>query len=80
MKIQILHERDPDSDCSVRVFVDDVELHHSEFEYVDVDPGRGYDGADWDADTEQYAQDTTAFGRACHAAHLAGGESKYVMR
>ena len=41
MNIEILHVRNPDGDCTVRVFVDGVEAPADEFE--DIDPGRGCD-------------------------------------
>lgn len=74
MKIQIIHSRDPDSECFHRIFVDDVELKHwagtlpdgVTVEIEDLDPGRGYDDADWDERTAD-ADDGTAFGAALAA-------------
>jgi hypothetical protein len=45
MKVTILHVRDPDSACSMRVFVDGLEV---ESEEIDVDAGCGYDVEDWE--------------------------------
>lgn len=41
MKVQILHHRDPDYDCSIDVYIDGVRVTDVEIE--DIDPGRGYD-------------------------------------
>lgn len=46
MKVQIIHSRDPDSECGLRVFVDDVETN--DFSYDDLDPGRGWTDEDWE--------------------------------
>lgn len=48
MKIDILHVRDPDSACDVRVFLDGEEQNWQEVDVVDIDPGRGYTLEDWE--------------------------------
>src|SRR4051812_5886631 len=45
MKVTILHVRDPDSACSMRVFLDGVEIESDE---INVDAGAGYDVDDWE--------------------------------
>jgi hypothetical protein len=54
MKIQIIHERDPDSECGLTVFLDGVRVQHFgataadiELEIEDIDPGRGYTVEDY---------------------------------
>lgn len=42
MKVQILHHRDPDSDCAIEVFIDGARFT-GKVEVEDIDPGRGYD-------------------------------------
>lgn len=41
--IQIIHDRDPDSECGLQVFIDGKRVHHDDVEIEDIDPGRGYD-------------------------------------
>ena len=52
--VEVLHERDPDGTCKVRVWLDDVEVDDAAVELVvcDVDPGRGWDREDWNAEVE----------------------------
>lgn len=45
-KIEILHGRDPDSECALDVWIDGVRV--VDFREIDVDPGRGYTREDWD--------------------------------
>lgn len=50
MRIEILHTRDPDSACDYDIFVDGSLLNSVvdvTVDIVSVDPGRGYDGDDW---------------------------------
>lgn len=47
--VTIVHVRDPDSSCSVRVFIDAVEQDWQEIEVVDIDAGCGYTAEDWHA-------------------------------
>ena len=69
MKIEILHTRDPDSDCGVRVWVDGVEV--KEFYMDDLDPGRGYQDEDWEENLQDArdADTTPAFKEAVIAAY-----------
>jgi hypothetical protein len=48
MKIEILHLRDPDSECYHRVFIDGVEIDDTDVDLVDIDPGRGWMRDEWD--------------------------------
>lgn len=45
-KIEVLHSRDPDSECEVTVWVDGEIVG---FDLEDVDPGRGHDLESWTA-------------------------------
>ena len=78
--VEVLHERDPDGTCKVRVWLDDVEVDDAAVELVvcDVDPGRGWDREDWDAEVELAATSTTSLGRAYHAALLEAAGSEYL--
>ncbi len=78
MRIEILHHRDPDSECSVRLFVDGTEVTEG-VELVDVDPGRGHMIEDW-LESKEYAMDgaTEAFAAAVAEAYDTGAESQYV--
>lgn len=49
-RVQVLHQRDPDYECGIRVFLDGVELTHPQVE--DMDPGRGYEKEDYERDLE----------------------------
>jgi len=49
VKLTILHVRDPDNACDVRIFTDDgVEIPWENIDTVDIDPGRGYTVEDWE--------------------------------
>lgn len=74
-RMQVLHERDPDSSCSVDVYLNDRRV---EAEIEDVDPGRGYEREYWDERTEGYADDTTAFGQAAHEALERNADSEHI--
>ena len=45
MSIEVLHVRDADGGCTHAVYVDGVETN--EVTVGDVDPGRGWERADW---------------------------------
>lgn len=50
MKIDVLHVRDPDSACVLRVFVDGKEIDYTETTYGEdsIDVGAGWDRDEWD--------------------------------
>lgn len=52
MKIEIIHSRDPDSECEITVFVDGLEWS-DDVTIESIDPGAGFDGmkAEWDQHT-----------------------------
>jgi hypothetical protein len=78
-KIEILHVRDPDSECATRVWVDGVEL--TEFTYLDLDPGRGHVAEDWDkAHREAIANPdlSGSYRLALDQAYIDGRDSEYV--
>jgi hypothetical protein len=78
MRIEILHQRDPDSECDVRLFLDGAEVT-DEIEFVDVDPGRGHDIEDW-LESKRFAMDgaSAAAAAAVADAYDAGSHSPYV--
>lgn len=57
-KIQLLHGRDPDSACDIQVYVEGKLVTSVEVE--DVDPGRGYRRADWDARVKEAVAEAEA--------------------
>jgi hypothetical protein len=57
VKLEILHTRDSDGGCYLDVYIDGEPV--TEFRVQDVDPGRGYDIADWRETTEFVAADET---------------------
>jgi hypothetical protein len=66
MKIQIIHSRDPDSECSITVYIDGV--RRDDVEVEDIDPGAGYEPEDYEprrAETAQAAStpDATQYDR-----------------
>jgi hypothetical protein len=81
VKIEILHVRDPDDYCSLRVWLDGVEQPGQD--YVDVDPGRGYTILDWEE--AQGAEGlvegrSPAFQRAVDAAFDDAKDSKFIEK
>lgn len=63
MKVQILHGRDPDSECELTVFVDGQRVPNTEVYVEDIDPGRGYEDGVWKERIEDSRSDTTEFGQ-----------------
>ena len=47
IRLEILHHRDPDSSCEHVIFLNGVRLDWSQVDLEDVDPGAGYEKADW---------------------------------
>jgi len=62
MVVQIIHYRDPDSDCNLRVWIDGVEV--TDFTVEDMDPGRGYEQESYDEQVENAKTIDGAFGEA----------------
>jgi hypothetical protein len=77
MKVEILHQRDPDAGCVHTVFVDGVAIE--DYTVEDVDPGAGYERADWDARFEMDESYSPAFREATVAALTAAGDSPYIV-
>ncbi|MHB1525019.1 MAG: hypothetical protein ACYCZN_01845 [Candidatus Dormibacteria bacterium] len=48
--VEVVHYRDPDASCEMRVFVDGAEVSFNE---VTIDTGAGYSLADWDEHRER---------------------------
>lgn len=77
-RVEILHVRDPDSACGVRVWLDGVEV---DADVVDVDPGRGYSREDWDESHEHEVHvegRSGLFAVAIDEAFREGAENKYI--
>lgn len=74
-KVQIVHSRDPDSECYLTTFVNDQRI---DADVEDIDPGRGYPRADWDERIESWQDDDTAFGAAVREALDAASGSQYI--
>ncbi len=77
-QVEVLHVRDPDSSCSIAVWVNGVETR--DFAEVDSDPGAGYMRSDWDEHTRSIEANeklSEAF-RAAAVAERDGTESQYI--
>lgn len=77
--IEVLHIRDPDYECYMRVWVDGKEVPPSAISIEDIDPGRGYDAETWEERIEEARVDTSPFGQACLAALEANKDSKWNL-
>ena len=81
-RVQVLHMRDPDSECGLWVFLDGV--HIDTISVTDVDPGRGYE-ADYIAEVRQTwaeaaaAPDATEWDRAVARAHAEADYEGYQI-
>jgi hypothetical protein len=76
--VEVLHYRDPDGECEIRVWVNgDLVAVHEE----DVDPGRGHELAEWDEQTGAIDNNPSlslAFRGAVHNARNVARDSEYV--
>lgn len=81
VKVQILHGRDPDSDCGITVFVNGQRVPDAEVYVEDVDPGRGYEDGVWEERIEESRSDTTEFGQLVTATleQFGGAAEKYGL-
>lgn len=80
-KLEILHQRDPDSGCVHTVFVDGAQTQ--DYDLEDIDPGAGYEGSDWDERLEATRQDedrSPAFRDAAVQALEESADSQYIDR
>jgi hypothetical protein len=76
-RVQILHTRDPDSECEFEVWLDGVKT--DSYGVDDLDPGRGWTREDWDQRVEEAREDTSEFGQRVLAELLSVGEhSKWI--
>jgi len=50
MRVDVIHQRDPDSSCYIVVYVDGVKVNHNEWSF---DPGAGYDMEDFKEDRKE---------------------------
>jgi hypothetical protein len=78
-KVEIVHGRDPDSECEITVFVDGERV--SDVYVEDIDPGRGYDRSTWDeriADMRDNANLTEGFRTLAVDTLEAFSGSKYI--
>jgi hypothetical protein len=81
MRVQILHGRDPDSDCGITVFVNGKRIPDQDVSIEDIDPGRGYEPEDWEERLEESRADTTEFGQLVTATleQFSGTAAKYSI-
>lgn len=78
-RIEILHDRDPDSGCGVVMYVNGVLT--SPTLYEDIDPGRGYHRSDWDNYIQLATERTDiseAFREACLQHLNDAADSQYI--
>ena len=50
MRVDVVHERDPDSECSVSVYIDGVKVEHHMWSF---DPGAGDDMDSFEEDRDE---------------------------
>lgn len=77
--VEVVHYRDPDASCQIRVFVDGAEVPFNE---VTIDPGAGYSLADWEAHRERVVAGLSAEARDLARAWFDSAEanSEYIGR
>lgn len=80
-KVQIIHSRDPDSECDLTVFVNGVKVNFTE---EDIDPGRGYDEESIqerrdEAEARASRPDATEFDKAVAAALDAARFERFAL-
>ena len=79
--VEVLHVRDPDSACSITVWVDGEELNTNiDVDVEDIDPGAGYTREGWLENIEQARTSTTRtpdFKDAC-VRELEGTDSDFI--
>lgn len=84
MKVQIIHSRDPDSECYIEVYLNGVKLSPADVVIEDIDPGRGHTWEDnWkdrldEAMAERDRNPHVEYLADRFQALLAGAESQYV--
>lgn len=79
-KVEILHDRDPDSSCTHEVFLDGAPIRAV---IESTDPGAGQAQSDWEEELHALAADTTMSPAARNAAldsHSASFDSDYVEK
>lgn len=76
-RLNVLHTRDPDSECVVQVFIADTPV--KPYIEEDVDPGRGAEREDWDERLAEFATDHTNFGRAVWEALDSASGSEHIL-
>lgn len=77
-QVEVMHDRDPDGYCTIRVWVDGVEVDAYE---ESIDPGAGHMRSEWDEHTESVRTSgrTAEFVEAVAEARDAAASSPYVM-
>jgi hypothetical protein len=55
VRIDIIHQRDPDSECSLTVYVDGKPVQ--DYHYWSFDPGAGYEMDEFDAEAAEAVAD-----------------------
>lgn len=82
-RVEILHERDPDSSCDISLYLDGRLITYKDTAYVEesVDPGAGGSLSDWNEHIAVLAADeglSEAFRAAAIGANNRGAESPYL--
>lgn len=81
MKIEILHQRDPDGECSLTVYVNGKALPDNQVYVADVDPGASGSASNMREsaiEIETHQDRTPAFRQAAAQAYYDAAESKYA--
>lgn len=77
-KVEVFHDRDPDSACGITVFIDGKPVEHTEFS---VDPGAGYEFREYaESLARQVASASEGLRGPIYESATAALESCYVER
>lgn len=88
MKIQLIHLRDPDNECTLIVFADGQRVPIGDVSEDDIDPGRGHLRSDWNDRLYDALQDVemapledgaTAYDTALVNALMSAADSQFIV-
>jgi hypothetical protein len=75
-KVEVFHDRDPDSACGITVYIDGKPVEHTEFS---VDPGAGYEFREYaESLARQVASASAGLRGLIYESATAALESRYV--
>lgn len=75
-KVEVVHDRDPNSSCSISVFVDGQRIDHDEYS---CDSGAGYDWTDWiDSRASSIADASESVAALLRESAISPGGGEYI--